>query len=783
VNLAGRTRLPAQPTLLIGRDAELEGACLRFMRPEVRLLTLLGPGGVGKTRLAAALAERLLAHFADGVVFVDLAAVRQTPHVIPAVAEALAVPETPKMRLADAVRDLLRDKQMLLVLDNFEHVVAAGIDVAVLLAGSRQVKFLVTSREPLRISWEHRFAVRPLAVPRAGEHPTTESLGRIASVALFVERAQAAQSDFCLTADNAPAVASICRHLDGLPLAIELAAGRMERLTPQGLLPLLKDRLELLTRGARDLPTRHQTMRAALAGSYDLLDADEQRLFRRLGVFVGGATLNAVEAVCDASGDVRLDVREGLDSLVSKNLVRQMETAEGEARFGMLETISEFALEQLAAAGETELANRRHALYFVSLAETASALSDRSVRFNRLEAEHDNLRAALQSAAKTDAKLFVRMAATLGEFWWARGHLSEAQRWLDLALATNTRLDPAHRADLLFWDARVAVRQVDVERASARYEECLALQRSVGDRAGAAVTLQSLATVAMSRRDPARAVEMLRESIAARRDLGITKDVPLALGSLGLAYRLGGDLERAAAACAEGVLAGREQGDTYGTAISLGISAVIETDRGGDLEQASAAVHESIRLFQQLADRWGLAHDVEIAARIASSRGQLARAARLFGAAEAIFESIGAEPVPPMAVGHDVHVRRARDGLSDELFMARWNEGRALLVEGGIELAVTDSDEPHNASVLDQPTANPACHDLTRRECEVAALVAQGKSNRHIAQALVISHETAAVHVKHILAKLGFTSRTQIAAWAAELGLLSDDARARKYPT
>jgi len=447
--------LPAQAALLVGREKEIEAVRGRLLRPDVRLLTLTGPGGTGKTRLALQVAAEVLDDFEHGVFFVALAPISDPGLVVPTMAQTLGLKETAGQPLIETLKDYLRDRALMLVLDNFEQVLAAASRVAELLAAGPQLKVLVTSRAVLRVYGEHEFPVPPLTLPDPQRLPPPERLTQYEAVRLFIERALAVKPDFAVTNDNAPAVAEICRRLDGLPLALELAAARIRLLPPQAMLARLERRLPLLTGGARDLPARQQTLRNAIAWGYDLLGPGEQTLFRRLAVFVGGCTLEAAEAV----GGGAVEVLDGIESLVGKSLLRQEEGVGGEPWFAMLETIREFALERLEESGEAEAIRRQHAAHYLELAEQAeSALkgSQQMAWLEQLEREHDNLRAALRrSVERGEAEYGLRLGGALGRFWWMHGYLIEGRAWLTALLALpGASSSTAARALALFSAAR-----------------------------------------------------------------------------------------------------------------------------------------------------------------------------------------------------------------------------------------------------------------------------------------------------------------------------------------
>src|SRR5215213_4336495 len=440
---AYRNNLPLQPTPLIGREKEVSEVCNLLRGHETRLLTLTGPGGTGKTRLALQVAADLLDDFPDGTYFVPLATLTEAELFFSAVAETLGVKETREQPLGESLKDYLGQRRLLLVLDNFEQVLEAAPDVTELLAGAPGLKVLATSRAPLGLYGEHEYAVPPLSVPDVRHLPDLKSLSQYEAVRLFIERAKSAKVDFEVTDDSAPAVAEICVRLDGLPLAIELAAARIKMLPPKAMLQRLSSRLKLLTGGARDLPERQRTLRATIEWSYALLDEGEQVLFGRLAVFSGGRTLEAIEAICDAEGDLPVDVFEGVSSLLDKSLLRQEEGPNGQPRFVMLETVHEFAREKLAESPEADEIKRVHAEYFLILAKEAFPElrgPDQLEWLERLEAEHDNMRAALSWASvRKEAEVALRLGGALSWFWSVRGYQSEGRRWLEEALAIEGR--------------------------------------------------------------------------------------------------------------------------------------------------------------------------------------------------------------------------------------------------------------------------------------------------------------------------------------------------------
>src|SRR5215203_4806389 len=443
--------LPLQPTPLVGREREVEEISERLRSEQVHLLTLTGPGGTGKTRLALQAAADLLEEFEDGVFFVALATITD-PELVPStIAGPLGVKESAEQPLLETLKSFLQQKHLLLLLDNFEQVLEAAPLVGELVAADPKLKILATSRIPLRLYGEQEYMVPPLALPDPRVLPPLEVLAQYEAVRLFVERARAVKPDFEVTNESAPAVAEICARLDGLPLAIELAAARTKLLPPQALLSRLSNRLQLLKGGARNLPARQQTLRGTISWSYNLLNEEEKTLFWRLSVFSGGSTLEAIEEICDPEGDI--DVLEGVDSLVEKSLLRQEEGVGEEPRFVMLETVHEYAREKLEESGEAEKIKRAHAEHFLAMAEEANAElrgPEAAKGLERLEVEHDNMRAALSWAiGRQKVELGLRLAGALWRFWSVRGHYGEGRRWLEGALVAGGRGSTASRATAL----------------------------------------------------------------------------------------------------------------------------------------------------------------------------------------------------------------------------------------------------------------------------------------------------------------------------------------------
>ncbi|MDQ4076149.1 MAG: NB-ARC domain-containing protein, partial [Chloroflexota bacterium] len=535
VSASPRHNIPAAITPLIGREEELRTLEEFLTNSDVRLVTITGAGGIGKTRLALQIAANLLDEFRDGIFFVNLAPLRDTELVIPTIAQTLNVREEGGQPLIERLKGYLGDKHLLLLLDNFEHLLAAGPEVTDLLAAAPHLKVLVTSRALLDVYGECIFAVSPLALPDLTELPPVERLTRYDALRLFIERAQAVKADFTVTNANAPAIAEICVRLDGLPLALELAAARVRLLPPPALLDRLESRLELLTSGSRDRPVRQQTLRNTMEWSYQLLSEAEQRLFNRLAVFVGGRTLEAIEAVCNAEGELPIDTLDGVASLVDKSLLRQEERLDGRPRFVMLETIHEYARERLEASGEADILSRRHAAYFLGLVEEAERYltgPEQAIWLDRLERESYNIRAAFQWTAENGAaEMSLRLAGGLGRFWEMRGYLQEGREWLTIALA-RTGQPSLVRAKALLEAGALAYVQGLYQEARVLLEEALMIQREQHDSGNLAVTLIVMGHVISAEGNDALACSFHEESLSISRELGNKRGIMIALNCL-----------------------------------------------------------------------------------------------------------------------------------------------------------------------------------------------------------------------------------------------------------
>jgi predicted ATPase/DNA-binding XRE family transcriptional regulator len=723
------TDLPSQLTPFIGREREVEKVQHRLLHPDIRLLTLTGPGGVGKTRLGIEVVRQVRHQFADGVCFVALAPISDPALVPSAIAQALGVKQGAGQSVTEALEQYLRERQLLLLLDNFERLLEAGPPIAQLLAACPRLKMVVTSRVVLRLQREHVCEVPPLTLPAAGHQASPEQLGQYEGIRLFAERARASSSGFMITTENAPAVTELCRQLDGLPLAMELAAARVRLLPPDAMLARLGNRLALLTDGARDLPDRQRTLRATLDWNYDLLSVAERSLFARLAVFVGGWSLEAAEAVCNA--DDEAEVLHHMSALVDKSLVKQQADIQHEARFTMLETVREYALERLEESGELERLRRRHAAYFLKMAEEAELALQGPLQaawLDRLETEHDNFRAALSWSltSQGDTEMGLRLTGALSHFWYVRGHHSESRMRLQSALERSSDAITA-RAKVLFGAGQLAWFQGELVRANTLLKESLTLYRDLEDEAGAAYALLFLGRTAISQGDYGQGAALVEESLTLFHQQGNMWGSAWALIVLGAGALSEGSVDRAAATFEESLTLYKNLENMQGMALALiylGRAAHMQ----GEVVRSNAILEESLALFKDLGDSRGVAEVLLELGRVARAQGNYMRslklcreslvlsqklgdksyiafcltalagaiqatrdarrAARLFGAAQELLESLGAVLDPSGSLEYSNDLAAVRNQLGESAFEEARAAGGAMTVEQAVAYAL-----------------------------------------------------------------------------------------------
>jgi len=775
-NSSPAVRLPRPALPLIGREAELTPVLATLSEPDARLVTLTGPPGVGKTRLALAVAAEAAPRFADGVVFVDLAPVQDPGLVLGQVARALGLPDAPGGRVSARVIDALVDKEVLLVVDNCEQVLAAGLDLTEPLRACPGVRLLVTSRERLHLAAEREFPVEPLAVPHSDDVADLDRLVAVPAVAMLVVRVRCVQPGFAVTAANAQAVAEICRRLDGLPLALELAAARAKLFTPAELADRLRDRMAVLTTNTRDAPTRHRTLRAALEWSYDLLAEHERTLFRRLSAFVGSWTLDAAEQVC---GDRDTDVLDVVGSLLDKSLVRRP-TQGGVTEFVLLESLRQYAAELLAADGDAGATRDRHAAHFTEAAvamEAAIGLPAESDWWSGAStSEEANFLSAWEhSLAEGHLERALHLAAALGWHSFFRGHLGTGRARLDRTLQAAAEAPPddalaaaAVAAGVLAWTVG------EVGAARIHLQSGLAISENGRDRRRTAVASSFLGHIARTEGRFADAARHHGHAAELYRAIRSASGYAWTRYDLGLLALRSGDRAAAVRELTDGLALFRRL--DYGWAIGRCAWALAMArlhDRA--LDEAGALLVEALDRHRAVGDTRGLAQCLEAAGGVLGARGRGHAGARLLGAAAECRQRLAAPLPDEDRADHDAALHAVRRDIGPEPAEQAFAEGRGLRPDEAADLARTALDEPDPAP---PPTTSAAPRraavrpgGLTRREAQVADLVAGGRTNRQIARALTISEKTVEVHVHNVIAKLGAQSRTEVATWVvAEQG-------------
>jgi predicted ATPase/DNA-binding SARP family transcriptional activator/DNA-binding CsgD family transcriptional regulator len=803
----GRHNLPAPRTTFVGREREI----LEIKRAlaMTRLLTLTGAGGSGKTRLAIEISRDLVGTYPDGVWLVELAPLSERELVSQEVAGTLGVQEQSSQPLAQTLAETLHRKKMLLVLDNCEHLVNAVASlVDALLSSCPRLRVLATSREALDVAGEIRWTVPSLSVPASRSSLTAQELEGYASARLFLERASDRRPGFVATTENAGAVAEVCRRLDGVPLAIELAAARVGTLSVEEIYERLKDSLRLLTDGGRTTVPRQRTLRGALDWSYNLLPELERKGLRRLSVFAGGWTLEAAEAVAGSRGIEKDMVLDLLSGIVSKSLAVTEVDEQSGVRYRMLEPVRQYALEKLEGSGEAEVVRRRHAEFFLTLVEEVELdlLTPTPQLLESVDAEHENVRAVFSWAIeREEVELGLRLAGALRWFWFARGHLGEGRRWLKevlrhggqtaarvkallamswlalqqgdideseaaaeegLKLGTETKVKSNLLAELWHMLGSAVENRGDYERATELFEEALALSREAGDRWGVSFALNALGNVSSMQGDYERATELYEECLTRLKESGDVAHSAIILSNLGSNALERGDHEQATALSEKAAALFREQGHPKGLEWALDIQGWAALMRE-DYEKARTFLVKSLALCGELGDKRGTIDSLEGLASLAAALEDDARAARLWGAAETALQVIGTPPTPDNLT--QPYLDAASSRLGEEAWEAAFAAGRAMNLEEAAEYAFPEQEfttpmpqEP------DQPRGYVQRSILTRREEEIAALVARGLTNRQIASELSISEHTAATHVRRILKKLGLQSRAQIDSWLTE---------------
>jgi predicted ATPase/DNA-binding winged helix-turn-helix (wHTH) protein len=685
--------LAARRTQLIGREKEIGEIENLLLGTNVRMVTLTGIGGTGKTRIAQEIARRMLADFADGVFFVALADIRNPEFVASTVAQIFGVKEAGEKSLIENLKNHFSEKHLLLVVDNFEQVISAAHVLAELLAAAPRLKILATSRALLHLPFEREFVVPPLDLPESGGRIPLPDLSKNESVKLFLERAQNVKSSFSLTGENAASVAEICRRLEGLPLAIELAAARIKILSPAQILSRLENRLKILTGGALDLPARQQTMRGAIDWSYDLLDEDEKILFRRLSVFAGGFNVETAEAIVlnlSSSGETEIDILNIVTALIENSLIIQKETANDESRLRMLEVVREFALEKLEASGESLAVRKNHAAFFLALAQEAEQEffgEQGEIWLKRLEDEHENLRAALLWSTAADAETAANLAGALRNFWILRNHIAEGRKWLETILEQSEAAPLAVRLKLINGLGHTAGYQGDLETARKAHEKGLAEGKATNDLRQIALSVRGLGFVAKWKGDIAAAGKFYEEGLAYSRELDDENGIAVSLTTLGDLARMADDYAAARPLFEEALEICKQTGNKQGVVGSLNNLGAV-TFGEGDYAAAHSYYAEAINLVRKLEEKVSLSYALDGFAALAVRHGDARRAAQIAGACERLRELLGFETEPAERRFREAYLSEIRAALDKDDFSAVYEQGRRLNPEEAIAIAL-----------------------------------------------------------------------------------------------
>jgi non-specific serine/threonine protein kinase len=776
----------ADPGAFLGRAEELDFIRRLIVGGGIRLLTLTGPAGVGKTRLALEVGKRLGGLFPDGVRFVDLTTIDDPAEVPSALAESLGLPDAGPTPVIERLSAWLRARKILVILDNFEQVLSAAPLLDTLLRTTAALRLIVTSREPLHLWVEQTLPVPPLELPDPEHLPSLETLADVASVAMFLQRARMINPTFRLTDENARAVAELCVRLDGLPLAIELAAARAKVLSPQMLLDRLAQRLSLLHWEAKDLPVRQHTLRAAIGWSYELLTVDEQALFRFLAIFVGGFTMEAAEAVLSHQRDRTVGVLEGVASLVDKSLVQSEDDGEGGLRFRLLESVRAFALEQMSCCAEGDAAGRAHAHYFLELAERADPELVGSAQrewFLRLEMELGNLRAALrwlQDHGENERAL--RLAAAMGHFWEVRGYLREGEEALEDALARVPDADPRLRARVLTRLGSILISQGDAEGSRLVLEDALALGRALEDADLIARALGQLGRrldfLCDTEEGMREAIQLLEEALTLRKQMGDKRDAAYIQMRLAWIALGRGAYDEVHTRAQDALATYREAGDDAGATVPLLLLGLTEGKRG-DAARAACRVRKGLETSRRLQDRRLLLLVCNVVLWWLPGERRLAdRLAMILGAAESLEEATTSMSASPQQAWTLATIKSLQTCLGMKRFATARCEGRGLsfsqigdliaLLLSPVEVGGGEAAEPRDSL---RKTRVDRFH-LSKREIEVLRLLAEGLSNMEIASRLILSENTVKTHITSIYNKLGVDSRVRAVAVATSEGLV-----------